>query len=192
MRISSSKVTTETGAYGLMSPVGKLIVCNEGSKYPAYIETTSTDGSPAIMAQKGFDFNGLKILEPEGGYVYSDYMHRILTADGEQATHVIISKYANTLGVKGKTPTVKYKKLKKKTQTVEPAKAYTIADPGQGDLTFKKSSGNAKIKVGSDGTITVKKGLKKGKFKVKVKVRAAGDDDYNFVTKTVTVTIKVK
>jgi len=192
MRISSSKVTTETGAYGIMAINGKVIVCNEGSKYPAYVETTSTGGSPVIMTPQGIDFDGLKILEPEGGYVYGDYMYRILTADGEQATHVIISKYANTLDVKGKTTTVSYKKLKKKTQTVEPAKVYTITDPGQGDLTFKKSSGNKKIKIGEDGTITVKKGLKKGKFKVKVKVRAAGDDDYNFVTKTVTVTIKVK
>ena len=192
MRISSSKVTTETGAYGIMSINGKLIVCNAGSKYPAYVETTITGGSPAIMTQQGIEFNGLKILEPKGGYMESTGRHRILTAEGEQATHVIISKYANTLKVKGKTPIVKYKKLKKKTRTVRPAKAYAITDRGQGKLTFSKLSGNKKIKVGSNGKITVKKGLKKGKFKVRVKVRATGNDDYNFVTKTVTVTIKVK
>ena len=39
--------------------------------------------------------------------------------------------------------------------------------------------------------LSVKKGLKKGRYKVKVRVRAAGDDLFSSAVKTVTVSIKV-
>lgn len=42
------------------------------------------------------------------------------------------------------------------------------------------------------GTITVKKGVKRGKYIVYVKVRADGDNDYKSRTKTVKVRITVR
>ena len=53
-----------------------------------------------------------------------------------------------------------------------------------GTLSYIKKSGNSKIKVASNGTVTVKKGLKKGTYTVKIKVKAAGAKD--------TKTLKVK
>lgn len=104
---------------------------------------------------------------------------------------VVKVKKSNTLTVKAKKATVKFKKLKKKNQTIALKKAMTVSK-AQGKVTFKKASGNKKITVSKAGKITVKKGLKKGTYKVKIKVAAAGNASYKALTKTVTVTIKVK
>ena len=103
-----------------------------------------------------------------------------------------ITKKANLLNVKGKTGTVKFKKLKKKAQTLKAAKLINVIDKGQGALSYAKASGNKKITVSKTGKVTVKKGLKKGTYKVKVKVTAAGDQYYEAATKTVTYKVRVK
>lgn len=102
-----------------------------------------------------------------------------------------LAKKANTLTVKAKTNTVKFTKLKKKNQTIRVKKAFTVSK-ARGKVTYKKVSGNKKILINSAGKVTVKKGLKKGKYKVKVKVTAAGNTTYKAGAKTVTLTIKVK
>ncbi|MBQ1407466.1 MAG: leucine-rich repeat domain-containing protein [Eubacterium sp.] len=106
------------------------------------------------------------------------------------------TKFANPMTVKSKTATVKYSKLRKKSQTIKKSKAYTIRN-AKGKVTYKLSSVSKSkfkkyFKVSSSGKITVKKGLKKGTYKVKVKVTAAGDSSYNPLTKKVTVKVKVK
>lgn len=101
-----------------------------------------------------------------------------------------IRKAANTLEVKPVNKTVRYSKLKKKDQTVE---GTVKASKAKGKKTYKKSSGNARIKVDSKtGKLTVKKGLKKGTYKVKIKVTAAGDSNYKSSSKTVTAKVTVK
>ena|GEM_PF-4225406 len=126
-----------------------------------------------------------------------------------------VVKKTNPLKVKGKTATVKYKKLKKKSQTISRAKAITVSG-AQGKLAYKKVSviytkaksvkmskkalkkykkqAAKKITVNAKtGKVIVKKGLKKGTYKVKVKVKAAGNANYNpSAWKTVTFKIKVK
>ena len=94
-------------------------------------------------------------------------------------------KSANTLNAKPKTATVKYNKLKKKTQKLAATKVINFVNKGQGKLSYKlvsakKGKKNFKkyIKVNSKtGKVTVKKGLKKGIYKVKIKVKAAGNAD---------------
>ena len=98
----------------------------------------------------------------------------------------------NPITAKGKSVTVKYSKLKKKTQTVARKSAISVSK-AKGTVTYAKVKGNKKITVNKKtGKITVKKGLKKGTYKVKVQVKAAGNKTYYKKTKTVTVTIKVK
>ena len=111
--------------------------------------------------------------------------------EGTKALTFKINKAANTLSAKGKKPSVKAAKLKKKNQTVKRAKALAVRN-AQGAVTYKKTKGNKKITVAKNGKITVKKGLKKGTYKIKVKVTAAGNSNYNKATKTVTVTVRVK
>ena len=102
-----------------------------------------------------------------------------------------IVKAANPMTAKGKTATVKYSAVKKKTQTIAAKNAFTVSK-AQGKVSYKKSSGNKKITVSSAGKVTVKKGLKKGSYPVKVKVTAAGNASYKKGSKTVTVTVKIK
>ena len=84
--------------------------------------------------------------------------------------------------------TYKKKKVKKKAQTFT-LKA-TVSSKAR--ATFTKTSGNNKITVAKTGKVTVKKGLKKGKYTVKVKVSAPATDNYKTATKTVSVKIRVK
>ena len=108
-----------------------------------------------------------------------------------KATYKIL-KAKNPLTIKAKTATVKYSKLKKKNQTLKRAAVIYMAK-NQGKVTYVKSSGNKKITINkTTGKVTVKKGLKKGKYKVKVNVTAAGNNNYNKITKAVTFTVKVK
>ncbi len=103
----------------------------------------------------------------------------------------VVSKKAipvNTFSVKGNTVTAKYGQK----TSIKRAKALTIK-AAKGTLSFKKTSGNAKIIVGaSSGNVVVKKGLKKGTYKIKVRVRAAGNAKYAAAAKTVVVKIVVK
>lgn len=121
-----------------------------------------------------------------------------VTATGENYTGTIdtffeITKRVNTLAVKAKTAKVKYKKLKKKAQTLKVGKVIKTTKKGQGTITYAKASGSKKIKINKKtGKVTVKKGLKKGTYKVKVKVEAAGNATYDQATKTVTFKIKIK
>ncbi len=102
-----------------------------------------------------------------------------------------LAKKTNPLTAKGKTKTVKYKTVKKKSIVFARKDAITIKN-AKGKVTFKKAKGNKKIAVSGAGKITVKKGLKKGTYKVKVNVKAAGTSSYKAATKTVTVSIIVK
>lgn len=111
------------------------------------------------------------------------------------------TKKANPLSIKAKTATIKYSKLKKKTQTLAVTKVIKFVKKGQGTMSYKLSSAkkNKKsfkkyFKVNTKtGKITIKKGLKKGTYKVKVKVKAAGNANYKAsAEKTVTISIKVR
>ncbi len=122
-------------------------------------------------------------VEPEDGYTWSDGTAAAKTVEFS------IAKASQSLKVTAKTKTVKKAKVKKKAQKV--TGVFTVKG-AQGKVTYAKKSGSAKLKVASNGKITVKKKTKKGTYKVKVVVKAAGNGNYNAATKTVTVKVKVK
>lgn len=100
-------------------------------------------------------------------------------------------KEPNTLKASSKTAKVKYNK--KKNKTVKRASVIKITDKGQGDITYKKVSGNSKFTINSKtGNITVKKKLKKKTYTIKVKVIAAGDETTAMLEKILTIKIKLK
>ena len=125
------------------------------------------------------------------------------TVCGEEKTESIpaLGKQANPLTIKAKTATVKYKKLKKKAQTlavtrvitftkmINDKKTYTLSSAKKGKKSYKKY-----FKINqTTGKVTIKKGLKKGTYKIQVKVKAAGNANYNASdVNTVTFKIKVK
>ena len=102
-------------------------------------------------------------------------------------------KDANTLSASGKTAKVKYKKAKKKNQTLSIFKVVSFADGGIGTRSYSKVSGNKKITINkSTGKVTVKKKIKKGTYKVTIWVKSSGDATHIRTQKKVTFKIKVK
>ena len=106
-------------------------------------------------------------------------------------TKTTVTKKANPMAVAVKKVTVSFKTLKKKNVSFAAKKAFTIKK-AKGKVTYKKTAGSKKIIVSKAGKITVKKGLKKGKYPIKVKVTAAGNKTYKAKSKTVKLTITVK
>ena len=104
---------------------------------------------------------------------------------------VIKAKKANTMTVKTKTVKVSAATLKKKNVSFAAKKAFTVKK-AKGKVTYKKIAGSKKIIVSKVGKITVKKGLKKGKYTKKEKNMAAGNKTYKAKSKTVKLTIIVK
>ncbi|MBR2546929.1 MAG: leucine-rich repeat domain-containing protein [Eubacterium sp.] len=101
-------------------------------------------------------------------------------------------KLYNPMTVVPKTGTVRYSSLRKKTQYLSRKKVLTINNY-EGTLKFKKLSGNKKITINSStGKVTVRKGLKKKKYKIKVKVTASGNASFEKASEIVTFTVRVK
>ena len=98
------------------------------------------------------------------------------------------ARKSNTLSVKGNKVSVAYSA--RKNRTVKASEAFAVSG-AKGKVTFKKISGNAKIAVKSNGTISVAKGLAKGSYKIRVAVKAAGNAHYAATTKKVSLAICV-
>ena len=151
-----------------------------GTDYTATY-TNNTKVGTATVTLKGI---GTAKVTPEG----QDYPD--LFGGMKKATFKIV-KAKNPMVVKTKAVTLKAKDVKKKNQTIKQTAAFAVTK-NQGKVTYKKKSGDAKITIASNGTITVKKGLKKGKYKFVVNVTAAGNANYKKITKAATVDITVK
>jgi len=106
-----------------------------------------------------------------------------------------INKVSNPITVKRKTAVVNYNKLKEKAQCFklyasvsEKAKtSFKLISVRKGKKSFAKY-----FKVSSDGKVTVKKGLAKGKYTLKVKVTAAKTKNYLKTTRTKTLIVTIK
>lgn len=194
---------------GGLELLGQINLISESSKDGQIRYDLDKDGKADLL---GFtDDNNNAVLMKESGYSVKDRITLKLpapmAADYEDrvpfysSITVIFDKYANPLKIGHKTATIRYSKLKKKTQTLavtkvirftkkaNDKKTYTLSSAKKGKKSFKKYFRINK----TTGKVTVKKGLKKGTYKVKVKVKAAGNADYKAsAVKTVTFTIKVK
>lgn len=177
-------------------PTGKTLT------YNAKTQTGVAAGANYVLsgttkATNAGSYTAKAALKTNANYTYK-------WSDGTTATKTIkwkINKAANTLTIKPKTATVKYSKLKKKTQTLsvtkvirftkdaKDKKTYTLSSVKKGKKSFK-----SKFKINkTTGKVTVKKGLKKGTYKVKAKVKAAGNANYKASTwKTVAFKVRVR
>ena len=104
---------------------------------------------------------------------------------------------ASTMTAKGKTVKVKYSGLKKKSKAVKRSKAITVKN-SSGKLSYKllsvkKAKFRKYFKVNSKtGKITIKKKLKKGKYRLRIQVADPGSLKYYPKTEKVTVTVRVR
>ena len=151
---------------------------------PADQDTLKITG---LKAAKTYEVCGRLFVDSPYGRYYSDYTE---TSECEVGLK-------NTLKASGKTASVRYSRLKKKSQTIKRAKAIKVSG-AKGAVTYEKlsvskKSASTKIAINKkNGNITVKKGLTKGTYKLKVRVKAAGGGSYASGTRDVTVKIKVK
>lgn len=110
--------------------------------------------------------------------------------EGSVTKAFTIAKAKQPMTVKALSKTTKYTNVSKRAQIL--ARPITVKK-AQGTLSYAKKSGNKRITVNKKtGKVTVKKGLKKGRYKIKIAVTAAGNKNYNKATKTITATIIVK
>ena len=171
------------GETGHWPDVNSIYVCNDdtGEFIPVKVSYSLTEDE---QYDEILDRTNVKVkfIMPEGDVgIYASFVERP----------------ANTMTAKGKTVKVKYSTLKKKAVSVKGNKAITVTNAaGKASykiLSVKKAKFKKYFKISSKtGTITVKKGLKKGKYKLTIKVSDPGSALYYPKTKKVTVTVKVK
>ena len=110
---------------------------------------------------------------------------------GKKIVKFTITKAKQPMAVKVNNRALKYKKVKKKAQTL--ANPFTFTKKAQGAVTYKKLSGNKKITVNAKtGKITVKKGIGKKTWKIKVRISTKGNTNYAAGKLEKTVKIQVK
>ena len=107
----------------------------------------------------------------------------IKTASEKKATTIKVLKKSNKKAIKAGGKKLK----KKKTFTVK-----TKASSGAKTTYKKVGKSNKKITINSKGKVTLKKGLKKGKYTLKVKVSAKYTANAKAAAKTIKVIIKIK
>lgn len=128
-------------------------------------------------------------FEAQRGSTYLISCQGITEATG---VSILQHKEAGTLKASGKTASVKSSALKKKKKTLKRSAVISISSAA-GQVTYVKTSGNKKISINKNtGKVTIKKGLKKGKYKVKVIVQDAGNENYEASAVNVTFTVRVK
>ena len=110
----------------------------------------------------------------------------------------VVRKKANPLTVKRKSKTVKIRraKLKKKKQTISRKKIMSVSK-GRGTVRYSLSSVSKKkykkyfTISKKTGKVTVKRGLKKGKYRLTIRVTASGNDEYKKKSVNVKTTVRV-
>ena len=156
---------------------------------------TVTYGKKTLAKGKDYDASYAASRMNAGSYKVTVKMKG--NYSGSSSAAFRINKAQNPMAVNGKTVSIKYKKLKKKNQTIKCAGAMTVSK-AQGKLSYKlvgvsKTKFKKYFNVGAaNGNITVKKKLKKGTYKVDINVAAAGNGNYNSLTRKATVTVKVR
>lgn len=200
------------GGYVSLPKLGKYIQVTDYDPYWRYEVPKASKASKALSVTLGKntlkmgrdykatwtnDYNKSKKFVNKFPTVAGTYTLEIKGIDPyygyDKSTHLKLA-LKNPMTVKTKKLKVKAKLKKKKLKkdkTYKVTKAIKVKN-AKGKVTYTKVSGNKKILVASNGTITLKKGLKKGKYKVKVKVKASGNAAYFGTTKTVTFKVKVK
>ena len=129
--------------------------------------------------------------------------YTVTVSTGDEAVRISgaagysIVKAANPISVNGKTATVKYKKLKKKAQTVSAASVMSVWN-AKGKVTYSLSSvSKAKYRKyfsvnASNGNVTIRKKLRRGTYTLTVRVNAAGDNNYNAGARNAVYRIRVR
>ena len=187
-RIHIKNVKIKPAVYTGKDLAPKAVVTYEGKTLRSGVDYILDPG--LTEDPKTGDYNTCKIIKPGTYEVRLDGKSRFY---GTCYMTFQVTKKANTMKIKAKNATVRYSKLKKRSQKLKVSKVIKFISRGQGTKSYKKVGGNKKITVNKKtGKVTVKKGLKKGRYKVRIKVTAKGNSTTKSITKTVTCKVIVK
>jgi hypothetical protein len=180
----------------------------DGYQVTSIVSTTSTvtvTNKAVAYTGKAITSNTAKVTGSEGKVTYTYYTDAACTKALKKApvnpgTYYVKATVAADSNYKAASSVAKITiraaaqniKVATKSQTVKAGKSFQISATAKGKLSYKKTSGNKKIKVSSTGKVKVKKGLKKGTYKIKVKISAKKTANYKAasVTKTIKVVVK--
>ena len=144
--------------------------------YNTIYNDEKTVDKKALLKVKELENTDLGVAEFFGNYDRTNIL-------GNETAYVNYGVDYNDVTAPNQTKTYHVKKAAKLKST----KYFQLkATADYGTMSFTKMSGTSKIKVASNGKVTVKKGLKKGTYTVKVKVKAPGAK----ATKKLTVKVK--
>lgn len=196
--------TEEIDNAGIEKRITRVVLNNKNLIYNAHYrkytkEDAKVTGSKGKVTFKYFSDvdckNRISVLSivDVGTYYAKAYVEEdnYFSAAESTVAKLIITKRPQVISVAGKIFPASYEKLKNSDQTFAASMGTTVR-LNKGKLSYSKQSGDAKIKIASDGKITVKKGIKKGIYKVKVMVKSSSTKNYRATSKTVTVRVNVK
>lgn len=167
-----------------VSITGKTVTYNGNAQHVA--ATTNSDVKPVVSYYKDAACTTKFSSAPHTAGTYyvkaTVAASKKFTAAESKVVKLVINKADPTVKV---TPATKSVKNTKK-NTINIKVTQNNINSQTGKVTYKASS--SKIKVNSNGVVTVKKGTKKGTYKVTVTVKAT--TNYNKVTKTVKIKVK--
>jgi hypothetical protein len=186
----------EAGRYGSVTVLAKGGLTPEEEAKAAAEAADKALGDAGKITTDGYTADSVKAVKDAEAALRA-LLAKVPAASTEEiksATDTLNKAINSAVALKANPMKVKAKTVKAKANKKVKNKTGVKVSGAVGTVTYKKVSGNKKIKVNSTtGKFTVKKGLKKGKtYKVKVQVKAAGNAEYKTATKTVTVKVKVK
>ena len=161
--------------------IGKTVKLNPSVKYATSVSYKSSNTKVATVDSKG------TVKGVAAGTAKITVTVKAGSYNVTATATVTVKKLTNPMTVKAKAVKASAKK-----NTTLAASKYATVSKAKGKVTYKKAKGDGKITVASGGTMTVKKGLKKGTYTVQVKVTAAGDKTYDSSVKTIAVKVSVK
>lgn len=189
---------TATATYSSVSPVvsisnGRVVLSKTNFTYNGFIQRPVVSTINGKRLAEGVDYYIVwQNASSKNAGTYAALVVGKGQYNGQTKVYYTINKAPNPLRAYGKTKTIKRKKLKKKKQIIRRSKVLVVSS-SVGSVTYSKKSGNKKIKVNkNNGSITVKKGLRKGRYKVRISVQAKGNMNYSAKNVTAMVVIRVK
>lgn len=180
LQTSSITLGNKSAAYtGKTIAIGKATVTGSTGKitYKYYSDKNCTKEVAAANVKNAGTYYVKATVAADSSY----------QAATSSAATLKITKAAQKITKAVTSKTIKNAKLQKAAQS------FSIgAKATSGKVTYKKTSGNQKIKVSTAGKVQVAKGLKKGIYKIKVQIKAGATTNYAAKTQTTTIKITVK
>ncbi len=169
----------------LEAEVQKTMALNEADYTPESWAAfkPAFDNAKILVYIEGLNQNVKEHAKTDQAYINQ----RLAELQAAEAALVKIQK-ETTIKVTPASKKFKAKALKKKAQSFSlKAKVSSKAK-----ASFKKTGGNKKITVSKTGKVTVKKGLKKGKYPIRITVETPATDAFKAGSAKIKVTITVK